>query len=164
MLVVRIVLAFAVKGYAFDVQTFQAWALHAAKNLAGFYSGEIFADYPPGYVYVLFLIGKLKEFVQLPNDSRAFWVLIKMPAIIADLAAVLLIYRLAAVYRGERGSLALALIYGFNPAIIINSAVWGQVDAVFTIFIAFFLVCLTRDWLVRSAIVYVVALLIKPQA
>jgi hypothetical protein len=86
MLLIRIILSFSITGYAPDVQTFQAWAIQAAKDLPGFYSSGIFADYPPGYLYVLFLIGKLKGLLLLGDDSRGFLVLTKMPAILADMA------------------------------------------------------------------------------
>lgn len=164
MLLVRIPLAITLEGYSPDVQTFQAWALQAAQDLPGFYSSGIFADYPPGYLYVLFLIGKLKVLLLLENDSRAFLGLIKMPAIIADMATVFLVYRLANAHRGRRYALALSCMYGFNPAIIVNSAAWGQVDAVFTLFIAISVVCLAKEWLTCSAISFALALLIKPQA
>lgn len=164
MLLIRIALAVTVKGYPADVQTFQAWAIQAAKDLPGFYSSGMFADYPPGYMYVLFLIGKTKEVLLVGNDSPAFLALIKMPAILADMVTVFLVYRLASTHRGRRYALAVALIYGFNPAIIINSAAWGQVDAVFSLFIALSVISLTKDWLIRSAILFALALLIKPQA
>ena len=47
---------------------------------------------------------------------------------------------------------------------IINSAVWGQVDAVFTFFIVLSACCLTRGWLIRAVVAFILALLLKPQA
>lgn len=164
MLLIRIMLSFSITGYGPDVQTFQAWAIQTAKDLTGFYSSGIFADYPPGYMYALFLIGKLKEVWMLGNASPAFLALTKLPAIFADMAMVLLLYRLADGLKGKKTAFALALLYGFNPAIIINSAVWGQVDAVFTLFIALSVICLAKEWLIRSMLAFTLALLIKPQA
>ena len=164
MLLVRIFMAATVTGYAGDVHTFQAWAVRAANDLPGFYSGEVFADYPPGYMYVLFLVGKLKAMFSLGNDSRQFLTLIKLPAILADMATVVLVYRLAEKRGGGRYALVPALLYGFNPAIIVNSAAWGQVDAVFTLFIALSVLLLSGQRLAGAVVAFTVALLIKPQA
>ena len=60
--------------------------------------------------------------------------------------------------------MTLALLYGLNPAIVINSAVWGQVDSVFTFFIVLSTFCLTRGWLLRAVVAFTLALLLKPQA
>lgn len=164
MLAVRLLLAGSMEGYACDVQTFQAWAVRAAEDFGGFYSGKFFADYPPGYMYVLFLIGKLKALLLLPDRCTAFLALIKLPAIAADLATVLLVYRLATRHVGSRSAFALALMYGLNPAVILNSSVWGQVDAIFTLFIVLAIYCLTEDRLAWSVSIFAAALLIKPQA
>ena len=117
MMLVRVCLAPAAKGYAPDVGMFQAWAVQAARYLPGFYSGDVFSDYPPGYIYILFLVGKLKGLLGMADGSRGFLALVKLPAIMADLATAFLIYRLASGLRGRRCALALALVYGLNPAI-----------------------------------------------
>ncbi|WP_243374161.1 glycosyltransferase 87 family protein [Geotalea sp. SG265] len=164
LLLVRVVLAASLEGHAGDVQTFQAWAMRAAEDFRGFYSGKFFADYPPGYMYVLYLIGKLKELLLLPDRCIAFQLLIKLPAIFADLALVMFIYRLGDRQVGRRPALALALIYGLNPAVILDSSVWGQVDGVFTLFIVLSVHCLSENRLTPSVGLFAAALLIKPQA
>lgn len=161
---VRLGLAASVEGYACDVHTFQAWAMRAGEDLGGFYSSGFFADYPPGYMYVLAAIGKIKALLALSDDGPAFLLLIKLPAIIADLTLVLLIYRLAASKFGHPAAMVLSLIYGLNPAVILNSSVWGQVDAVFTLFLILSVYCLSHSRLLAAAALFAVALLIKPQA
>src|SRR5512146_2474826 len=59
-LLLRLGLAAATRGYGPDIGTFSAWAGHAAEGLFSFYSPGYFADYPPGYIYVLWLIGKIR--------------------------------------------------------------------------------------------------------
>jgi Gpi18-like mannosyltransferase len=164
MVSVRVGFAASLEGYACDVRTFQAWSLNAAQDLGGFYSGKFFADYPPGYMYMLYLIGKLKGLLLLPDRCAAFLLLIKLPAIIADLAMVLFIYRLGSRQVGRRTAFALALIYGFNPAVIFNSSVWGQVDAFFILPIVLSVHYLTEDRLTSAVALFAAALLVKPQA
>lgn len=160
---IRIVLAVWFKGHSIDIGTFSAWAGHAAEGLLGFYSPGYFADYPPGYIYVLWGIGKLRAWLELGWESKAFLTLLKLPAILADLATAWVFYRAAIGRLGGWWPLAIAAAYALNPAVIADSAVWGQVDGVFTLF-----VLLGVLWLERrpgaSGAAFAVALLVKPQA
>ncbi|MFK7693785.1 phospholipid carrier-dependent glycosyltransferase [Paenibacillus sp. HJGM_3] len=163
-LLVRMLVAVLIVGHPTDMTTFRAWADYAATNgLAKFYSGEIFADYPPGYIYVLYVLGKIKHLFELDFHSRTFLLLVKMPALLADLIAAWLIYITAAKRVGAGAAIALTTIYAFNPAILVNSAAWGQVDSIFTLFIVAFVLLAMRGKLPLASIVFVMAVLIKPQ-
>lgn len=162
-LLVRVTLAATTKGYAPDISTFSAWAAHAADGLTSFYSPGYFADYPPGYIYVLWLVGKLRLLLGLDFNTPAFLVLLKLPASLADIATIWLLYRLARRHWKGNASVAVAALYAFNPAVILDSAVWGQVDGVLTFFILLGVFLLER-YPAGSAASFITALLIKPQA
>jgi dolichyl-phosphate-mannose-protein mannosyltransferase len=162
-ILVRGALAATTKGYGPDIGTFSAWAAHAADGLTSFYSPGYFADYPPGYIYVLWLVGKLRLLLGLDFDTPAFLLLLKLPAILADSATVWLLYRLAKRHWSNNAAVAVAALYAFNPAVILNSAVWGQVDGVLTLFILLGVLFLERRPAL-SAASFAMALLIKPQA
>ncbi|WP_036265208.1 DUF2029 domain-containing protein, partial [Methylococcus capsulatus] len=135
-LLLRLVLAAFCKGHPVDIGTFGAWAGHAAEGLLSFYSPGYFADYPPGYIYVLWLIGKSRALLQVGFDTPEFRVMLKSPAIVADLATVGVIHRMATERNYDPAKiLGLAALYAFNPAVIVDSAVWGQVDSVLTLFL-----------------------------
>ena len=56
------------QGFPSDVSTFEAWAERLAQiGPGGFYEPGYFSDYPPGYLYVLWLLGKIfdGEFLRL---------------------------------------------------------------------------------------------------
>jgi Gpi18-like mannosyltransferase len=183
--VLRLLLAPVIEGFSTDVNTFKAWAGMAAhRGLTNFYSGEMHVDYPPGYIYILYLIGLLKKLFSLAFESKSYLVLIKLPAMIADMLTALIIYKVAkravlpAVNRFAPGNAGgggkegygvfaagvLSLFYALNPAVILNSAVWGQVDSFFTLFILLALLFLYKDKFEAAAVIFVLALLIKPQA
>lgn len=164
MLAIRLMLAVSLEGYAGDVQTFQAWAIRAAEDLGGFYSGGFFADYPPGYIYVLYLVGTLKQALLLTDGSSTFLALIKLPAIVADVATAALVYQLASHHSGRGPAVAFSLMYGFNPAVVLDSSIWGQVDSVFTFFVVLAVFFLSRTQLIAAVSTFAVAVLIKPQA
>src|SRR5471032_2665943 len=65
-------------GFHADLILFGHWAGDLAHvGPRHFYAQAGFADYPPGYLYVLWLVGKI--------DSTPSYLLLKLPAIIADL-------------------------------------------------------------------------------
>lgn len=162
-LLLRVALAAATRGYEADIGTFSAWAAHAADGLTSFYSPGFFADYPPGYIYLLWLVGKLRLVLTIDFDSPAFLVLLKLPAILADIATAGLFFYLGRSCWNARTALTWAALYAFNPAVILDSAVWGQVDSVLTFPILLGVILLKNNpaW---SGAAFAVALLIKPQA
>jgi dolichyl-phosphate-mannose-protein mannosyltransferase len=159
----RVALSATIRGYNADITTFSAWAGHAADGLTSFYSPGYFADYPPGYIYLLWLIGKLRIALGIDFDTPAFLVLLKLPAILADCATAGLLFRLARRSWSGTHSLLLAGLYAFNPAVILDSAVWGQVDSVLTLPILLGIMLLEKRPAGAGA-AFATALLIKPQA
>ena len=159
----RVALSATTRGYAADISTFSAWAAHAAEGLTSFYSPGFFADYPPGYIYLLWLVGKLRLMMGLDFGSPSFLILLKFPAILADSATAWLFFRLSRRSWSGNTSLALAALYAFNPAVIFDSAVWGQVDSVLTLPILLGVLLLEVNP-AGAAAAFAMALLIKPQA
>ncbi|HEY0828773.1 MAG TPA: glycosyltransferase family 39 protein, partial [Bacilli bacterium] len=164
-LILRLFIAPNVFGYASDVASFKAWAFDVSANgLANFYAEGKLADYPPGYMYVLYILGSLAKLFSIPFDSFLFTIIIKLPAMLADLVCSYLVYTVAKKYLHPLSALALAALYVFNPAIILNSAAWGQVDSFFMMFILLAMMFLVRGKLSLATALFALAVLIKPQA
>ncbi|MBF0318191.1 MAG: glycosyltransferase family 39 protein [Nitrospirae bacterium] len=160
----RSVLAVSIEGHPIDIGTFKAWAVHSGTvGLSRFYSGEVFADYPPGYVYVFYLIGKIKSALSLSDASKSFLYLVKLPSIITDIAAAHIVFLMSRRHFPVMAAAVLALAYAFNPAVIVNSAVWGQVDSVFSLFILVFILLISTGRITAGAVVFALSVLIKPQ-
>src|SRR6266540_3354019 len=132
-----------------------------------FYIRGQFADYPPGYLYILWLMGKL--------SAAPGYLLLKLPAIFADLAlawlAGTLAARIAPASLKERWPVRtlVAASVLFNPAVIALSAVWGQVDAVPAAFVLGSLVllftgprALSRE--LAAFALFALAIAMKPQS
>ncbi len=151
--------------YVNDITTFKAWAVMLYdKGLSGFYTSGYFTDYPPGYMYVLYIIGMLRSFFKLTHESAVFTALIKLPAIIFDITTVIFVYKTALTKLGKNSALIIALFFAANPAIILNSAVWGQVDSIYTLLVVSSVYYLTRKDYTPSLMIFTAAVLIKPQA
>lgn len=136
-----------------DHGTFVAWGNSLAEGgLKNFYSG--WSDYLPGYLYILWIIGKIN--LLLPSLQT---ILFKLPAILADIATGYLIYKIV----GNKKGLLFSILYLFNPAIFANSTLWGQVDALTSLFSLFAIYIFPYSYLL-SAVSLAVGTLMKPQA
>lgn len=158
----RIFVALNVEGYQVDVNCFTAWG-NTMSNVgpAMFYQSN-WCDYTPGYIYVLGLNGTLAKIFSGIVSAAFVHKLIPMAC---DLIAACLIYRLAIEHQlSRRQAGILALLFAFNPAIILNSAAWCQIDSVLCVglmLVAYF--SIHKKWLVVLP-VYVLCILVKPQA
>jgi dolichyl-phosphate-mannose--protein O-mannosyl transferase len=125
-------------GFSSDVQTFEAWTLTLKDNPPWmFYLKTSFADYPPGYFAVLWLLGRAYALLELVpflhvDDGTYFALrlLVKLPAVAMDLVDAVLIYAIVRRYAREAVAVVAAALFALNPATIYVSAYWGQVDSV----------------------------------
>ena len=150
--------------YKIDIGTYQAWAGRlATEGPARFYAPNYFADYPPGYMYVLWGIGALKHYFQIPSGSDGALILLKLPALLADAAVTWLIWaRLRKYGKGLAWSAALA--FALNPALLLNSTVWGQTDSVLALLVLLALLAQGKGRFELAWILATLAVLTKPQA
>lgn len=161
-LIVRYILACIDKGYETDMNCFSYWAdLVYDGGFGNFYTSEVFTDYPPGYMYILWIVGAIRKMVPALAGST---ILVKMPAMICDLVTAGLIYKVAHKYFNETASILFAGFYLFNPVVLIDSAMWGQVDSVFTLLVALTAYFVAEKKLTYSYFIFAAAILIKPQA
>lgn len=164
-LVLQLVIAAHVRGYNTDINCFSAWSERMfTLGPAKFYDPEYFCDYPPGYMLLLWLVAALRRLFGIPASGGAYWMLLKLAPMLADLAAATLVWRVARKRLSERGAMLLALMTAFNPAAIANSAAWGQIDAVLALAIALCALDASDGRYVRALMWFGAALLIKPQA
>ncbi len=161
--VVRISCMFFYPGHETDMNCFYTWSnLLRSEGLGGFYTSNAFTDYPPGYMYILYLIGIIRKVF---DCSREFsYILLKIPAVIADIFCALIVYKLSQKNSSSKISAVLASFFLFNPAVILNSSIWGQVDSVLTVFVLISLYWLSLGKTYRAYFAYAIAIFIKPQA
>ena len=155
-LALRAMLAFVVfpmQGFATDMAMFWQWAQAlAAGGPSTFYASVQSANYPPGYLYVLWLLGVIGQ----PG-------LLKVPAMLADVGIATLVYVLATRLRDRRAGLIAAALFLFVPVTWYDSALWGQVDAVGTLVAVAALVLLVDGWSEAALATAALAVLVKPQ-
>ncbi|WP_162515321.1 glycosyltransferase 87 family protein, partial [Paenibacillus pinistramenti] len=158
-LLLRIAIAPWTLGHVGDTNYFRKWAASAALDFTGFYVNGS-ADYPPFLIYFLYLIGKAAT---LPGMDIFLNTMIKLPSLVADVLTGYLIYRLASKYVSFRFSVILAVLYICNPAVLVDSLFWGQVDSFFTLLIVLAVLLMTEGRLAWAAAVFAAAVMMKPQ-
>jgi Gpi18-like mannosyltransferase/predicted membrane-bound dolichyl-phosphate-mannose-protein mannosyltransferase len=144
-------------GFPSDVATFQAWAERLAElGPGGFYEPGYFSDYPPGYLYVLWLLGALL-------DGEFLRLAVKAASIPADIGiavfAATLVWRTA----GRAHAILAAALWMFAPGPIFAGTFWGQVDAVGTVPLMAALVMAGRGRWATAGMLAGLAAMIKPQ-
>jgi dolichyl-phosphate-mannose--protein O-mannosyl transferase len=165
------------EGFRSDVSSFEAWALTlAAHGFGGFYGNTTFADYPPGYFYILAGVGSFYTAIIAAHDPTGvlFKAAVKMPAIVADLGIGYLLYLIVRRFSGQGMALGAAALFLLNPATVYISGLWGQVDSVAGLFALLAVYCILRSedsegqninpWIVGAWLAFTYSLLIKPQA
>lgn len=161
----RAIVALTFEGYATDIGCFKGWSIAVYENgLANFYTSGMFADYPPGYMYVLYVLGFFRELLAIDSGSPLFTLMIKLPSIIAEVITAIIIYRIAAKQTNRVFALLCGVFLLFNPAMFFNSGVWGQIDAVFILFIVLAILYLKKENYILCALFFAICLLLKPQA
>lgn len=120
------------EGFHNDLSSFEAWALTLHDHpLWQFYAKAGFADYPPGYFFILWVLGNVyKTFVHADATFALLKYAVKLPSIFMDLVDSVLIYALVKRFANSAWALVCAAFFALNPAIIFVSAYWGQVDSV----------------------------------
>src|SRR6185437_1572091 len=152
-------------GYRNDISSYESWALQmAAEGPAGIYRAGYFLDYPPAYLYALWLAGIVA------NATAAGGVMLRMiveaPALVADFVLALLVFifvRRNAPVRRTAAYLAMLLV-AFNPALGFDTIVWGQSDSTLTVVIMLSAVLALDGEFELAWGLAVLSVLVKPQA
>ncbi|UQZ34754.1 phospholipid carrier-dependent glycosyltransferase [Paenibacillus sp. PK3_47] len=164
-LILRIWIGLTAQGYQNDMNTFIAWGQRLTDLGPGkFYEEGYFADYPPGYLYILYLLSSIKGLFGFAHGSGAEMLLFKLPAILSDLVLGYLIYRIGRKKLGAGPAIGLMLLFLFNPAVLMDSAAWGQADSFFVMFLLLSIAGAVDKAFVRAAVFFALATLVKPQA
>ncbi len=162
-LFLRCILGMFTKGYETDISCFTSWSYHVFENgFRSFYDSVGFCDYPPGYLYILYILGFIAKLFGMSYETAGYTLMLKLPAILCDCALCALIYRFAK--HQKVGSMLLPLLFAFSPALIMTSSVWGQVDAILCFLLLVCLICGMEGKLELATVCFTLAALTKPQA
>lgn len=120
--------------------------------------GDNFSNYTPPYTYLVALMTLTSSF--LPKVTA-----IKLISILADFANAFLVYKILHL-KYPSGMTPLWAVGTFLclPTVFINSAIWGQADAIFTIFILVSLYFFLKEKPLWGMLAFSVSFAFKAQA
>ncbi len=162
-LAVRMVMGYFLKGYDTDMSCWAAWGGKLISEGPGhFYGPDYFCDYPPGYITILGFFAWINRIFGFTD--KASQLCFKMPGILADLGLMIAVFKIGSKELGKRQALILGIILMLNPLLLINSAAWGQIESLLTLFLVLSMYNLYKKNWYPAGILYILAVLIKPQA
>lgn len=164
-LVLSLGLAAATKNYPYDGSCFLAWSQRMANvGAGGFYGGDYFCDYPPAYILLLWLPGKLMSLPHFGAEAVQRVLLAFLPAL-SGAALAPVCYRLGRRFNASpETALRIAAAAAFCPALLYDTGVWGQIDALFALLMLGCFAFLEEKRWAAGALCYGAALAVKPQA
>lgn len=143
-------------GFLADISFWKSWSLAAIDNGLVWTTFNTNINYPPGFIYVLWVMGKLYSLLGDPHDYYTFWrennfaflFVSKSVAIFSDVVITCLIYWFFSQKEKLRQlgiknpdyqrtlfnvqfslPVILSAVFFLNPVVILDSALWGQVES-----------------------------------
>ncbi len=156
-------------------------AIYSTASANGALGGGVFAgggisgyiNYPPGTPYLFGALVFLYNHLLLPANHTALAALIgqnglgpffaKLPLLLADVAAIALLYWQARQRHSERFALLVAASWAISPALLYNGAIWGQTDGLVALPVLVALFALIAERYALAGVSLALAVLIKPQ-
>jgi dolichyl-phosphate-mannose-protein mannosyltransferase len=154
---------FPISGYIADTNTNTSWFQTAADYGPRVFYQKVWCDYPPLNIYFFWIFGSLAKSLSLFGSNLLIYVL-KLPATLFDIAASFLIFAFVRKRLTFKMALFAAGLYAFNPAVIFDSAVWGQFDGIYTFFLALSVYLILESKPKWATAVFMLAVLTKPQS
>ncbi len=87
-----------------------------------------------------------------------------MPPILADMAALVLLYRFITKHGSKISALFITAIYALNPLVYVTGAAWGQADSVPAVLLMIVIILAYEGKWSFALPVYVLSILMKPQS
>ncbi len=161
--IIRFIL-FPIPGYEVDLNTFSSWFGTAAQyGPRIFYNVVSWCDYPPFNVYIFWGLGSIANTYSFFGTPQMFYLIKLLPSLF-DIATTAVIFFYLRKQTKFSTSLLVAILYAFNPAIIINSAIWGQFDSIYTFFLLLSITLFLSSKPKLSIVFLAISLLTKPQS
>jgi Gpi18-like mannosyltransferase len=162
VVVIRIFTCF-MESHKVDMSGYFYWSIYLNENsFSEFFSdSNLHVVYGPGYMYLLFLSGKISEILSAGTLFHEF--LIKFWSMLADLTGVVFIYLIGKNLKREMLGFFVAILYGLNPGMIMNSGIWGQFDTFVGLFAFISIYLFFKNKSILAVVFYTISALTKPQ-
>lgn len=123
----RIALSINYLGNSADMEAYASAATKlSSTGLASYYTSSS-QKILPFYLYILWACGGI---VNLFGAKSAIYTIVKIPAMLCELGIIVMIYKLAKKFIGDRGAILCAALIAFIPSMLTAISVWGEMDSI----------------------------------
>ncbi|MEN6371053.1 MAG: hypothetical protein ABFD64_03485 [Armatimonadota bacterium] len=163
--VLSIILAYFTTGFKGDINCFTSWGQYGFTNkLLHIYDTPpkgIFL-YPPLGMYLCVITNYLGSFFGISPASQLWVLMLKLLPIIATALGAYIVRAIVRQYQSEKIAFYCAVLYAFNPALLMNGPVFGQWEPILLLCVLGMIWCMVnrKEWAVGPILAF--ALLIKP--
>lgn len=161
-LILRLMVAYTSVHY-YDLSFYVDWSTGVTRDFYGAYNNIESLDYPPLFLFPLFLTGKLLSVDVFTIFEPYRMLALKGWQLLFDTACVPLFYTVLRRW-GVLASIAGAALWAVNPTALLNSAYWGQTDAIMIFLVVAAFALLEQRRAVWSGVVMTLACLMKFQS
>ena len=149
-------------GFEGDIRCYESWARRIASlGPAHTYEPGYFLDYPPVYLYALWLTGVIAKAARASGDLLRL--ITESPALIANFGLGALLFAVVRREKSAKTALAATLMVVLNPALLYDTVVWGQCDSVLAFTMLLSIAAVLGDQYELCFAVAAISVLLKPQ-
>ncbi len=159
--VVRFVIGLCCYGMGSQIESLSdiATAL-GSTGLTGVFTNTSLSNQPVGSMYVLWILGMIAEAMGVESGSMGMSMLIRVPAIIADMFTLLAVFSFAfSKYRDKRPAVAIGWLYAAMPVFFTLSTLYGSYECIAIAFVVYALISLYEKNYVASGVFFTFSLL-----
>lgn len=160
--VVRFVIALFCYGMGSQIDSLsQIASTLGAGGLTTAFTDTSLSNQPIGSMYVLWLLGLLGQAMGVENGSMGMAMLVRIPAIIADMFTLLAVASFAfnKLSSDKRAAVSVTWLYAAMPVFFTLSTLYGSYEAIAIAFVAYALIALYEKNYIASGVFFTFSLL-----
>lgn len=120
--------------------------------------------YTPGVSYILWILGLICKKLGLLSGSQGMAIFLKIPAIIADLVIVFIIFVLASKKMSNVKAFVVSLVYSLVPVFFIASSVYASYISIGILFLLLALINARDKKIIKLTVYYTLSVLFMAEA
>lgn len=161
---VRLALSMTTFGYGSNLNALMNYASNMAEKglWTSYYEASTY--YAPGVTYLLYIIGVLAVPLKLVAGTQGMAIFVKIPAILADLALLVIVFMGVMKRKDALSALVAGLLLAVCPVLFIASSLWGVYVSVGVLFLVLTFMALRERKLIRMTVFYFLAVMFSEEA
>ena len=160
----RLVLSLTLFGYgAYENAVMSNTTAMLENKLWGYYFNyETY--YAPGVMYLLYVMGAIAAPLKLTAGTQGMAIFLKIPALIADLLLIAIVFLAVDKRKGSVWALVIGLTMALLPVLYAASALWGVYTSIAALFLVLTFMAVRKKQVIKMTVFYFLAVLFAEEA